>query len=47
MSQETLNNLFTPLTREQRQLEAIKKWIKAKGAATIVAATGVGKTYIA
>lgn len=35
------------MTRNERQLESIKKWIKANGKATIVAATGVGKTYIA
>lgn len=39
--------LFKPLTRDERQAQAIQAWKQAKGQATIVAATGVGKTYIA
>lgn len=37
-----MKDLFTPLTRDERQDEAVKKWIQNKGKATIVAATGVG-----
>lgn len=47
MSQGILNDLFTPITRDQRQEEAVKKWLEAKGKATIVAATGFGKTRTA
>ena len=47
MSQGILNNLFTPLTRDQRQDEAIKKWIESGGKGTIVAATAFGKTRTA
>ena len=39
--------LFKPLTRDERQEQAIQAWKQAKGRATIVAATGVGKTYMA
>ena len=39
--------LFKPLTRDERQAQAIQAWKQAKGQATIVAATGVGKTYMA
>ena len=42
-----MRDLFTPLTRDERQDEAVNKWIKAKGKATVVAGTGVGKTVIA
>ena len=42
-----MRDLFTPLTRDERQDEAVRKWIKAKGKATVVAGTGVGKTVIA
>ena len=42
-----MRDLFTPLTRDERQDEAVRKWIKAKGKASIVAGTGVGKTVIA
>ena len=35
------------MTRTERQQEAIKKWIKAKGKGTVVAPTGAGKTRIA
>lgn len=44
---EPLTDLFTPVTRDERQNEAVSKWMQAKGRATIVAGTGVGKTYIA
>lgn len=35
------------MTRTERQQEAIRKWIKAKGKGTVVAPTGAGKTRIA
>lgn len=35
------------ITRDERQKECLVKWLKAKGAATIVACTGFGKTRIA
>lgn len=34
-------------TRDERQDESVVKWLKNKGKATVVAATGVGKTRIA
>ena len=40
-------DLFTPVSRDVRQNEAVNKWIKAKGKGTIVACTGFGKTFIA
>lgn len=39
---EPLTDLFTPVTRDERQNEAVSKWMQAKGRATIVAGTGVG-----
>ena len=42
-----MRDLFTPVTRDERQDEAVNKWLKYKGKASIVAATGVGKTWIA
>lgn len=42
-----MRDLFTPLTRDERQEESVKKWLKSKGKSTVVAATGVGKTRIA
>ena len=41
MSQE-ISNLFEPVSRDERQAQAIAAWIKTKGHATIVAATGFG-----
>lgn len=35
------------ITRDERQKECLKNWLKFKGAATIVACTGFGKTRIA
>lgn len=35
------------MTRTERQQEAVRKWIKAKGRGTIEAGTGVGKTRMA
>lgn len=42
-----MRDLFTPLTRDERQDESVRKWLQNKGKATVVAATGVGKTRIA
>lgn len=44
---ELLNDLIKPMTRDERQHESVTKWLKAKGHGTVVAGTGVGKTYIA
>jgi superfamily II DNA or RNA helicase len=44
---ELLNDLIKPITRDERQHESVTKWLKAKGHGTVVAGTGVGKTYIA
>lgn len=46
MSQDKQLSLFTPISRDERQAQAIRAWAKANGRATIVAATGVGKTFI-
>lgn len=35
------------MTRTERQQEAVKKWVKAKGKGTVIAPTGAGKTRIA
>lgn len=37
-----MKDLFTPLTRDERQEESVNKWLKAKGKGTVVAGTGVG-----
>ena len=42
-----MKDLFTPVTRDERQEESVKKWIKSKGRGTIVACTGYGKTRVA
>lgn len=42
-----MKDLFTPLTRDERQEESVRKWLQNKGKSTVVAATGVGKTRIA
>ena len=36
--------LFKPLTRDERQVQAIQAWKQARGRATIVGCTGFGKT---
>lgn len=44
-----MKNLFTPLTRDERQEEARVKWIKNKCKGCLVMPTGVGfqkKNYI-
>lgn len=40
-------DLFKPITRDERQHESVTKWLKAKGHASVVACTGLGKTFIA
>jgi superfamily II DNA or RNA helicase len=42
-----MKNLFTPLTRDERQEEARIKWIKNKGIGTFEFPTGTGKTISA
>lgn len=42
-----MTDLFTPLTRDERQEQSKRAWLQNKGRGTIVAATGVGKTRIA
>lgn len=42
-----MKDLFTPLTRDERQQETITKWLQAKGKGTVIACTGFGKTKIA
>lgn len=41
-----IHDLFEPVSRDERQAQALKAWIKAKGRASIVAATGFGKTKL-
>lgn len=40
-------DLFTPISRDERQRQSVDKWIKSKGKGIIVAPTGFGKTKIA
>lgn len=40
-------DLFKPLTRDERQAQAIQAWKKAGGKASIVGCTGFGKTFVA
>ena len=42
-----MNDLFAPITRDERQKEGIRKWIKNNCRATLEYATGVGKTRTA
>jgi superfamily II DNA or RNA helicase len=42
-----MTDLFAPVTRDERQDQAIHNWVKAKGHGTIVAATAFGKTRTA
>lgn len=39
--------LIKPQTRDERQQEAVDKWLKTKGHGTVVGGTGIGKTFIA
>lgn len=38
--------LIKPQTRDERQQEAVDKWLKTKGHGTVVGGTGVGFTRI-
>lgn len=42
-----MKDLFTPLTRDERQEESLKKWLLSKGKGTIEGCTGYGKTRVA
>jgi superfamily II DNA or RNA helicase len=42
-----MKDLFTPLTRDERQEESLRKWLQAKGKGTVIACTGYGKTRVA
>lgn len=42
-----MKDLFTPVTRDERQEESVRKWLKANGKGTVVGATGYGKTRVA
>lgn len=35
-----MKDLFTPVTRDERQEESMRKWIMSKGRGSIVACTG-------
>lgn len=35
-----MRDLFSPITRDERQEEAVRKWLQSKGRGTIVACTG-------
>ena len=41
-----MNNLFGPISRDERQAQCIENWKKFKGKATVVGATGFGKTRV-
>lgn len=41
-----MKDLFTPLTRDERQKESLKKWLNHKGKGCIEGCTGYGKTRI-
>lgn len=40
-----MHDLFEPVSRDERQAQALKAWIKAKGHGTIVGCTGFGVHY--
>lgn len=40
-----LDDLIKPLTRDERQHEAVDKWIACKGHATVVGCTGFGTPF--
>jgi superfamily II DNA or RNA helicase len=41
-----MRDLFTPLTRDERQEESLKKWMKNKGIGTLECCTGYGKSRV-
>ena len=42
-----MRDLFAPVSRDERQAEAVTKWLQSKGKGTIIACTGFGKTRVA
>lgn len=42
-----MKDLFTPLTRDERQEESLRKWLMSNGKGTVEGCTGYGKTRIA
>ena len=42
-----MKDLFTPLTRDERQEESVRKWLQNKGKGCLECATGYGKTRCA
>lgn len=41
-----MRDLFTPITRDERQEESMKKWLQNKGKGTLECCTGFGKSRI-
>jgi superfamily II DNA or RNA helicase len=41
-----MRDLFTPLTRDERQEESLKAWLRNKGRGCVEGCTGYGKTRI-
>ena len=37
-----VHDLFEPISRDERQAQSLRAWIKAKGHGTIVGCTGFG-----
>lgn len=42
-----MKDLFTPLTRDERQEESVRKWLQNKGKGCLECATGYGKSRCA
>ena len=42
-----MRDLFTPITRDERQEESVKKWILSRGHGTVVGCTGYGRFSVA
>ena len=42
-----MRDLFEPISRDERQAESVRKWLKAKGRGTLECCTGYGKTRCA
>jgi superfamily II DNA or RNA helicase len=42
-----MRDLFAPVSRDERQAEAVTKWLQSRGKGTIIACTGFGKTRVA
>lgn len=42
-----MRDLFTPPTRDERQAEAVQKWLASKGHGTLEMCTGFGKSRTA